>query len=353
MCSAIERTVLVTGAAGVIGQALLPVLNDHRVIALQHTTAGEALPHVTWIRGDISRPRLGLARDDFAALAGQVDAVVHAAAVTDLAADPALIRQVNVTGTETVLNFAERAGATVYFVDSAFAARAETCTAVTGIGCAAGRDAYLASKIASADLVRRSGLEHVILRLSLLMGDSRSGRIARRQGMHSVLGAYCLGDLPFLPLEAAALIDMVPQDMLVEAIRRLVDGHDGELSTREYWLTVGPAAITVGRMFETAREVMAGLGRRLDSPRYFPVETMLRLVRPAFFDILKPRARRRLDDLLAMASMFSGSEPFPTSLGNPPLQGLEITEELSRAVIARTVRRYWAPAHPQEREVVA
>jgi len=52
-------------------------------------------------------------------------------------------------------------------------------------------------------------------------------------------------------------------------------------------------------------------------PRLVKPDMVDRLIRPVFIDPLPAPARRRFDDLLAMAALFAGAEPFPTSLGAP------------------------------------
>src|SRR5437899_4548928 len=73
--------VLLTGATGVVGQALLPRLGRHKVICLLHTTALSA-PRTKVLRGDIRLPCLGLSHSDFKELSAVTDVIVHAAADT-------------------------------------------------------------------------------------------------------------------------------------------------------------------------------------------------------------------------------------------------------------------------------
>ena len=70
---------LVTGATGVLGSALLPLLGEHDVVALtHHTDAGG----VRTVRGDLTRPRLGLDDAAYGELVARTTTVVHSAAVT-------------------------------------------------------------------------------------------------------------------------------------------------------------------------------------------------------------------------------------------------------------------------------
>src|SRR6516165_12577375 len=69
-----RRTVLLTGASGVVGSALLRRLRDFDVVCLVHRSPVSG-PNVTTVRGDISKPMLGLAGQAYAELAAKIDAV--------------------------------------------------------------------------------------------------------------------------------------------------------------------------------------------------------------------------------------------------------------------------------------
>src|SRR6266567_4987191 len=74
-----RRTVLLTGASGVVGRALLPRLRDFDVVCLVHRSPVSG-PNVTTVLGDIARPMFGLAEQAYAELAAKVGAVIHCAA---------------------------------------------------------------------------------------------------------------------------------------------------------------------------------------------------------------------------------------------------------------------------------
>src|SRR5579862_5716277 len=77
-----RRTVLLTGASGVVGRALLRRLRDADVVCLVHRSPVTG-PDVTTVLGDVTEPSLGLAGSAYAELAARVDAVIHCAAVTE------------------------------------------------------------------------------------------------------------------------------------------------------------------------------------------------------------------------------------------------------------------------------
>lgn len=326
--------VLLTGASGVVGSALLDELDDVALTCLVHRTATRRseLDHV---RGDILRPRLGLSRADFARLADRVDVVVHAAAMTDFAADDGVTADLNVNGTANVLDFAACAGAPLYYISTAFVDR---CDQVREAGDCAGPDAYLRSKRAAERLVTQSGIPAAVIRPSVVIGDSRSGQVAAFQGLHAIAGAIVKGTLAILPLRPETLIDVVPQDFVARAIASLVrDGrHEGE-----HWLTAGDQALRATDLIDAAMEVAASLGRPIDAPRLMSPDAVDRLIRPVFIEPLPQRDRNRFDQMLNMAALFSAEATFPTSA--PELErryGLRLPTDL-RATFVRSLE-YWA-----------
>src|ERR1700716_1418211 len=75
-------TVLLTGASGLVGQALLSELRGREIVCLTHRTPVSDGGTVS-VRGDLTQRHFGLSDLDYRALAGRVDAVIHCAAVTD------------------------------------------------------------------------------------------------------------------------------------------------------------------------------------------------------------------------------------------------------------------------------
>ncbi|MEV0335452.1 SDR family oxidoreductase [Nocardia sp. NPDC050717] len=333
-----ESTFLITGASGVIGGALVELLAGHRIYALGHSKTGAARAGVTWLSGDIRQPDLGLG-EDYARIADEVDRVIHVAAMVDFNRDEETIRSINVNGTRNVLRFCEVAGAGIVHTSSSFVARAESAKVVTGTGCAGGRDDYLRSKIDGEAAVRTSGIDYVIARPSLLMGDSATGKIVRHQGLHTFLGAYVKGALPFVPFSDTAQVDFLAQDMVAAALARLATA---ELDGSEYWLTAGDNAVATGEIVALCGELYGAAGIALTTPRYFQIEAVQRLILPALGDVLDAKARNKFDNLLAMASLFTDA-PFESSLGSGPFVGIEPTAETARDLLTRTVRAYWLP----------
>ncbi|TMR95763.1 SDR family oxidoreductase [Nonomuraea basaltis] len=343
-----RRTVLLTGAGGVVGQALLEQLGDHNIICLTHRkpVTGRG---VLGIRGDLTAPRFGLDREEYDDLAGRIDAIVHCAAITGFSVDKGATEDLNVRGTAEILALAERAGVPLHHVSTAFVARKDLAR---DTGSTARPEVYLDSKRAAEHLVRESGVAANIIRPSVVIGDSVTGRIAQFQGLHGIAGAMLKNALPLVPLRPDARVDFIPQDLLARAIAGLVRaGTQAGTVGGDYWITAGEAALTAGRIVELALETGRSLGLELDLPRLVSQDMVDRLIRPVFIDPLPDKQRRRFDDMLAMTVLFCTPEPFACCCDRVPGLAALTPAELEGAFVASL--RYYAEAKGLARRVAA
>ena len=326
-----HRRIFLTGASGVVGQALLAKLDPASVTCLVRQSSAPIAAAATVV-GDISLPRFGLSGERFRDLAKEVDCIVHAAAVPDFNKPEDLILRTNVQGLDSVFELASAADATIYHISTAFVRP----------GNAAGTQepAYAFSKREGERLIRESGLRSVIIRPSIVIGDSESGMIARFQGVHSVIGAVMNGFMPILPASPHAYIDYIPQDTLAEAILALIEeGRD----SGEYWITAGNRSLTIGRIGEVVKEFTSRLGCSFSLPRFVSADMVDRLLRPVFLPALQPALRKRFERLLKISAYLCIDDPFVTSL--PELRdrfNLNPLPDLERAFTSGLA--YWAEA---------
>src|SRR5215470_14480783 len=298
-----RKTILLTGASGVVGQ--LPA--------------------------DLTPPDLGLDRSRYTDLARRIDAVVHSAAITHFGTCEHAMRSVNISGTRRILGLAEQASVPVYYLSTAFVSRVNQATARPGAAGESSPVEYLKSKIAAEEMIRASGQPAVILRPSVVLGDSVTGRIARHQGLHGILGALLSNRLPLLTMERHSRVDFVSQDVVAQAVTALVDTG----ATRgEYPLTAGSAALSAAQMVDTTMQFARRLGLRIDAPRMACPDVVNRLIRPVFIDSLSRPDRRRFEDIYAMTSVFDTIEPFPTDLGGIPGTSAPTPETLTASLHA-------------------
>jgi nucleoside-diphosphate-sugar epimerase len=144
--------VLVTGAAGGIGSALIPVLEraGWTVRALVHERPVSAASE--FVRGSLDAPAT------LAEACDGVDGVLHLAAVTHARRGRAYMR-VNVEGTRNLCDAARTSGVARFVLGSSRSATE-------------GGGAYCASKLRSEEEVRGCGVEFVIVRLPEIYGSN-------------------------------------------------------------------------------------------------------------------------------------------------------------------------------------
>jgi nucleoside-diphosphate-sugar epimerase len=305
--------VLLTGGSGVLGRALVDELHtDFDLVCLRRRHPLQD-PRVREVRGDLTRPRLGLSPLEWHRLALEVDVVLHSAAETNWHRPPRDIARTNTLGTETMLDLAARADAPMYLVSTAFVANTPTPEDEERFPGAA---AYLVSKAAAEQLWRDADLPGAIVRPSVVMGDSATGRIAGQQGLTKTLAAMVLGQVPVLPGAPDARVDMVPQDYVTRAIGDLIRGGVG---SGEYWLTAGKDAVLLREIADTCAEFAERSGLpRPTRPRLIPVEAVHRLLLPMLEGTAMPGSmRRRLRYYAELLLVFQSELPFDSSLGEP------------------------------------
>lgn len=296
------RTVFVTGGAGVVGTPLLPLLSrKHRVIALRRRRAVH--PNVMGIPGDVTLPSFGIDNASYRRLCGDVDVIIHSAAVTSFSArgDHACV---NVGGMAEVLRFAADAEAPVVMVSTAFVA--DDASSVQP------QSGYEASKREAERLVRASETPAVIVRLSVMAGDSCTGAIVEPQGLHAVLAGVILGLVPVLPGQADRRIDFVPTDYVASALARLID-VDPASWPRLLWLTQGRRAMRNDAFTQAAVDFAATEGIFVEPVKFMPYERVQRLFLPAFMSALPAKNQRYIRSMLRLARYINVTHTFPTA----------------------------------------
>jgi nucleoside-diphosphate-sugar epimerase len=328
---AARRTVLLTGASGVVGRALLRRLADVDVVCLVHRSAVSG-PNVTTALGDVAKPMLGLAEQSYLELAARVDAVIHCAAVTDFGRADGSLEATNVAGTEHVAAFAAAAEAVLYHVSTAFVdATVDGDRGRTAIG-------YASSKSAAEEVVRSSGVRYVILRPSVVIGDSVTGEIAAFQGLHQVVAGMFAGTVPVIPFDPGWPVDFVPADVVADAIACVVENR---VSEGEFWVSAGDKALRLDEGVAVVAEVARSLGVGVDVPRFVPPEMFDRLIGPVFLDALPARIGRNVVRMREFFTAYLQSgEIKPTSLDRLVALGVRPLPDQRESL--RNSVRYWA-----------
>jgi long-chain acyl-CoA synthetase len=300
--------VLLTGATGFVGREILSrflARDDRPIFALVRAdndddAAGRLPAHerLTAVAGDIEQEHLGLSGETRELLRGQVTTVVHCAA--SVAFDMPLkdSRRVNVGGTLRTLELARSCARLERFsyVSTAYVA-GEPGGLFREDQLAVGqrfRNPYERSKFEAELALRIEGadLPLQILRPSIVVGDSSTGRTSTFNVLYGPLKAFARGNVPAIPARRNAPVDIVPVDYVADRVQELAtQGPNGV-----FHLVAGRNATTVGRLLEMSSEE---LGR--SEPAVLPPRLYRRWVHPWL--CRKYRGLRRMEVYFPYFSM--------------------------------------------------
>ena len=239
---------VVTGGTGFIGRRVVSRLLDARpdaevwvLVRRQSLGRFERLADGWGERakplvGELTEPDLGLT-DEAVAELGDVDHVVHCAAIYDITVAEPEQRAANVGGTRAVVELATRLDATLHHVSSIAVAgdfHGEFTEADFDIGQQLPTP-YHQTKFEAELLVRSApGLRHRIYRPAVVVGDSRTGEMDKIDGPYYFLGVLAkLAVLPRLTpimLPDTGRTNIVPVDYVADALVALMhaEGRDGQ-----------------------------------------------------------------------------------------------------------------------------
>lgn len=273
--------VLLTGATGFVGREILSRFlerGDRHVFALVRAKnddqAAERLPlhdRLTAVAGDIEERELGLSDDVRERLRREVSTVLHCAASVSFDLPLAESRSVNVEGTRRVLEFARSCEQLdrLSYVSTAYVA-GEPGGIFREDELAVGqrfRNPYERSKFEAELALRSEGadLPLQILRPSIVVGDSSTGRTTSFNVLYGPLKAFARGKVPAIPARRDSPVDIVPVDYVADRVHELATrGPDGT-----FHLVAGRNATTVGRLLELSSEELGRPEPRVLSPSLY------------------------------------------------------------------------------------
>ena len=182
------------------------------------------------VTGDIRRPDLGMTPAALERVRADVTRVWHLAAVYDLTVGEGLARAVNVQGTVEVLDLCERLPrlAALLYISTCYVAGDRIGHVWEDeLECGQGfANHYESTKFAAEVEVRRrlDRIPTVILRPAIVLGDSRTGEVAKGDGPYFVM--QLLFRLPrWLPMvnlgPSDTPVNLVPVDFVIAAMAQI------------------------------------------------------------------------------------------------------------------------------------
>jgi len=323
-------TVLITGATGVVGSALVLRFLERSDASLAlvirarseehlHERLGRlfdfwrsqlsdpsALERIEAVRGDVTLPRLGLESDGYREYSERLTHIVHSAADVRLNRSLEEARVIAVGSAREILALADRCRRGGDFQKLEFvstigvggdldgAVEERQITDTRGF-----RNSYEAAKAEAEELVFQAiegGLPATIHRPSMVVGESRTGRIISFQVFYylcELLSGRRTGG--FVPRIRGVRLDTVPCDFVADAIAWSSDSEG--TAGRVLHLCSGPErSIEISELSDRVRAVLDELGVGLPKLRRVPFWMLVagaKLLRP----MMDERGRRGLSNL--------------------------------------------------------
>ena len=238
-------TYFVTGATGFIGRFLVQALLQRgkgtvyvlvrpksigKLDELRQFWGKESTRRVVPIKGDLSQPKLGVAKADLTRLKGKVKHFYHLGAVYDLEASAEEMHEANIVGTEGALAVAAAIGAGCFHLVSSIAAAGLYRGTFTEDMFEEAEDLdhpYHRTKHDSEALVRANGkVPFRVYRPGIVLGHSQTGVIDKIDGPYYFFKALQkLREswprwVPLFGVEGGYM-NMVPVDFVVDALVHL------------------------------------------------------------------------------------------------------------------------------------
>ena len=314
-----SETVLLTGATGFVGRELLfrlarepgqrivcPIrardaaqatarLNEVLDKAYPAPLTDEERSRVSALPADLVEERLALNNQQWDELAATVNRVVHGAASVDWALPIEAARGINVEGTRRVVELAQAAHARGVLKKFDYVSTCYVCGRRRGPILEEDLDAghgffntYEQSKFEAEKLVRASGLPYITFRLSIVVGDSRTGYASAFKVLYWPLKMISRGTIKIVPGHSSGIVDLVPVDYVCEALA--VISADPSQRGKTFHLAAGPGrSSTLGEILDLAARSFGGRRPILAPPALYE-----RAIRPFVYALTWGKKRETL-----------------------------------------------------------
>lgn len=224
--------------------------------------------------GDISQKNLGLPQSAFEMLTNTTVEIYHVAALCDFRTSLSAARNINVTGTKNVFEFAMRCSEKGKFKGIHYVSTVAVAGTNKGRFYEKDMDVnqgfnnpYEQSKFEAEQLVfeyRKKGLPINIYRPGIISGDSKTGYTGNFKVFYQPLHMFSLELFKEIPADGKSLHYFTPVDLAAKSIYKL--STQGVLKNYTYHI-ITPRGVTFGFFLDTACRYFG-----FNKPRMIPLE---------------------------------------------------------------------------------
>jgi long-chain acyl-CoA synthetase len=302
-----------------------------------YETPPESIARLHSVRADLTAPGLGVSASDRRRLAADVVRVIHCAASISFTLPLEVAREVNVTGTERVLELAaglpqlER----LVHVSTAFVSgRSPAVFDESQLGGGDFRNTYEQTKMEAEAAVRAADLPAVVVRPSIVVGESQSGWTSAFNVLYWPLQAFARGLLPLVPADPEGVVDMVPVDYVADVIEHAVHAPNAHGT---YHAVAGNRAISVAELIDGVCRELGLAPPSLTPPEALEDDHPAAIFAP-YFDV-----STRFDDERANRLLDGEKPPGPLSYLSPLLE-FALASRWGKSTLTREAARLLAAA---------
>ena len=204
-------------------------------------------------------------------------------------------------------------------------------------------NAYEYSKSMGEREILARRLPSVIVRPSLIVGDSRTGEISSFNGLYTLLRLASQGQVPLVAGRGDSYADIVPLDTVIESVLQALAGPlaaPGQI----IWSISGSTAPRVSELLETCFNGLSAYRCARDMPAtqvpaIVPYETYKRLHKPWFEQQASAMQKRMMEYIDVFAPYFSVADVFRPAAADIVVQSPDWRQSLPSVV------GYWCEAN--------
>ena len=237
------------------------------------------------VRAELTAPGLGMSERDRRMVARDVERVVHCAASIQFTLPLEEAREINVAGTERVLELARELPQLERYVHVSTAyvsGRAPEFFDEEHTGGGDFRNTYEQTKLeAEMAVAAVDDIPTAIVRPSIVVGESDSGWTSAFNVLYWPLQAFARGVLTSVPADPHGVVDMVPVDYVADVIERVTFAAD---ATGRYHAAAGPRAVRVDELIDAICTEMDRPRPELSEPGTLPDDHPAGVFAP-YFDV--------------------------------------------------------------------